>query len=78
MKLFAAINRFIHRRRPQTSAAPSTFDDGLVDIARLIEVDDPPALAPRPTADTVELSATNTPVGEQGKKSAEHPVKLKR
>jgi hypothetical protein len=60
VNLFAAIIRFIHRRRPQTSAAPAPFDDGLVDIARLIEVDDPPALAPRP-AESVEFSQQKLP-----------------
>ena len=64
MKLFAAINRFIHRRRPQTSAAPAPFDDGLVDIARLIEVDEPPDVAPHP-ADTVEPLQQNTPWREK-------------
>jgi hypothetical protein len=54
VKLFAAISRFIHRRRPQTSAMPAPFDDGLVDIARLIEVDDPLDLAPHPAADAIE------------------------
>jgi hypothetical protein len=75
VKLFAAINRYIHRRRPRTSAAPAPFDDGLVDIARLIEVDDPPALAPRPAADTMQQTL---PSESRVKKSAEHPNKLKR
>jgi hypothetical protein len=56
LKLFTALNRFMHRRGPQTPATPAPFDDGLVDIARLIEVDDPPAQAPRPADNTVEPS----------------------
>ena len=63
MKLFAAISRFIHRRRAQISAAPAPFDDGLVDIARLIEVDDPPDLAPHPAADTIEPLQQTPPAG---------------
>jgi hypothetical protein len=62
VKLFAAVSQFIHRRRPQTSAAQAPFDDGLVDIARLIEVDDPPDVAPHPAADTVEPLQQNTPL----------------
>jgi hypothetical protein len=61
VKLFTAINRFMHRREPQTPATPAPFDDGLVDIARLIEVDDPPAQAPRP-ADSVEPSQQTKPI----------------
>ena len=68
VKLFAAINRFLHWRGPPTPATPAPFDDGLVDIARLIEVDDPPALAPRPAADTLEPSQQTLPFGEQGEK----------
>ena len=67
VKLFAAISQFIHRRRPQTSAASAPFDDGRVDIARLIEVDDPPDLAPHPAADTVEPLQQNTPLEKEKK-----------
>jgi len=61
VKLFAAISRFIHRRKPQISTPPAPFDDGLVDIARLIEVDDPPGLAPSSSTAT---GAANVVAGE--------------
>jgi hypothetical protein len=56
VKLFTALNRFMHRRGAQTPASPAPFDDGLVDIARLIAVDDPPAQPQRPAADSAEPS----------------------
>lgn len=61
MKLFTALNRFMHRRGARSPATPALFDDGLVDIARLIEADDPPTRAPRPAADSVEPAQQTKP-----------------
>lgn len=47
MKIFTALMRFVHRPRPPTPVAPAPFDDGLVQLAQLIAVDDP---ATRPDA----------------------------
>ena len=55
MKIFTAFSRFVHRPQPPTPVAPAPFDDGLVQLAQLIAVDDPvthpdaadPALAHR-------------------------------
>jgi hypothetical protein len=75
VKLFTAINRFMHRREPQTPATPAPFDDGLVDIARLIEVDDPPAQAPRPadSAQTKPILGAN--LGTVSDKILKYPTK---
>ena len=50
MKLAAAIARFIYRPEPPTPAAPGLFDDGLVELARLIAVDDPVKVVLLPVA----------------------------
>jgi hypothetical protein len=50
----------MHRRGPQTPARPAPFDDGLLDSARLIEVDDLPAQA-RAAADSVGPSQQTKP-----------------
>ena len=47
MKIFTALRRFVHRSQPPTPVAPAPFDDGLVQLAQLIAVDDP---ATRPDA----------------------------
>lgn len=47
MKIFTALSRFVHRPQPPTPVAPVPFDDGLVQLAQLIAVDDP---ATRPDA----------------------------
>lgn len=41
MKIFTALSRFVHRPQPPTLVAPVPFDDGLVQLAQLIAVDDP-------------------------------------
>jgi hypothetical protein len=41
VKIFTALSRFVHRPQPQTPVAPVPFDDGLVQLAQLIAVDDP-------------------------------------
>ena len=43
MKIFTALRRFVHRSQPPTPVAPAPFDDGLVQLAQLIAVDDPAA-----------------------------------
>lgn len=50
MTIVDAISRFIYRPEPATSAATALFDDGLVEIARLIAVNDPVRAAPLPDA----------------------------
>jgi hypothetical protein len=45
LKIVAAISRFIHPPEPPTPVAPAPFDDGLVEIARLIAADDPVTVA---------------------------------
>jgi hypothetical protein len=37
VKLFTALTSFLHRPQPPTPPAPAQFDDGLAEIARLIE-----------------------------------------
>ncbi len=37
MKLFTALTSFLHQPQPPTPPAPAQFDDGLAEIARLIE-----------------------------------------
>ena len=41
MKIVAAFNRLISQTETPTSDALAPFDDGLIEIARLIEVEDP-------------------------------------
>lgn len=49
VSLFTVLGRFMHRPGPTPPlATPALFDDGLVEIARLIEVDDPVKAAPLP------------------------------
>jgi hypothetical protein len=45
VKIFIALGRFVHRPQPPTPTAPAPFDDGLVELARLIAVDHPPKTA---------------------------------
>jgi len=47
VKIFTVLMRFVHRSQPPTPVAPAPFDDGLVQLAQLIAVDDP---ATRPDA----------------------------
>jgi hypothetical protein len=37
VKLFTALTSFLHQPQPPTPPAPAQFDDGLAEIARLIE-----------------------------------------
>jgi len=48
VKIVSALSRFVHRHEPPNLAAPEVFDDGLIEIARLIEVDDPVKAAEPP------------------------------
>jgi hypothetical protein len=41
VKIFTALSRFVHRSPSPTPVAPAPFDDGLVQLAQLIAVDDP-------------------------------------
>jgi hypothetical protein len=41
LKIVAAFNRLIHQTESPTPAALAPFDDGLIELARLIEVEDP-------------------------------------
>ena len=41
MRVTTTLRHFIDPPAPPTPAAPSPFDDGLVEIARLIAVEDP-------------------------------------
>jgi hypothetical protein len=52
MKIFTALRRLVHRTQSATPVAPAPrpFDDGLVDLVRLIEVDEPDKAAPSPGA----------------------------
>ena len=48
--LFTVLGRFMHGggTAPPPLATPTHFDDGLVGLARLIDVDDPVKVAPLP------------------------------
>jgi hypothetical protein len=41
VKILTALSRFVHRPQPPAPVAPAPFDDGLVQLAQLIAVDDP-------------------------------------
>lgn len=47
MKLFSALGPFVHRRAPVASVP---FDDGLVEFARLMDVNDPVKAVTLPAA----------------------------
>ena len=55
MKIFAALRRLFHRSQPPAPVAPAPFDDGLVQLAQLIAVDDPTT---RPGPDVVAAKRT--------------------
>jgi hypothetical protein len=61
VKIFTALGRFVHPPQPPTPTAPAPFDDGLIELARLIAVDHPAKAATLPDTAAPRLRALRLP-----------------